>query len=600
MQAAANRCETVLKAWSIWTRADHYPQRLIDYADRAFDAKWAGAEDEAAAENVDCADMTLSGPDMKALMDTAIDEIVLEVTGGLNLRSRKQAICGSKILRSAATMCRQLLRAESGYIGDLSLDPDGARRDARQERASRQFRRSWSWATRNHCPTGATKAEIEYKVDALSDDVVTYTTVSPNVPDDAYMAITHPAGGEPGNEVSYEGDTLVPQCQDSSEFTFFAKRGSVNKLVMYYHGGGACWDTLTCYLETCEQTADPTPPGIAGPGFEDLTNPNNPFADWHVVQVRYCSCDIHVGDRAVDYTGGAVFKHVEHRGYDNAKLAEKWAREHFLNPTDMFVTGSSAGSYGAMVHGAHLSEAYPATSINVMGDGGNGVATQEFMDTNFNNWGAMENLPDVPGIIGVPSWEMSIPLILEAGASHYPQTNWANYTTAFDGGGGGQTAFYNVMLNPGNPIGAQFSWHEASCEFNRVMREQAFETADAVARENDNYRYYIASGTTHTGFGNPRVYDDTTGGVPPLVDWVTAMIDDDPSWTNVEADPFNVLFPGACSPGSATPGGRCNVDGDCGGGECVGDDVKPNLDPFLPPFELVGSGPNADVVVTCP
>ncbi len=65
-----------------------------------------------------------------------------------------------------------------------------------------------------------------------------------------------------------------------------------------------------------------------------------------------------------------------------------------------------------------------------------------------------------------------------------------------------------------------------------------------MSRENDNYRYYIASGSRHTGFGNPRVYDDTTGGVPPLVDWVNAMIDDDPSWTSVEADPFNVLFPG--------------------------------------------------------
>jgi hypothetical protein len=29
----------------------------------------------------------------------------------------------------------------------------------------------------------------------------------------------------------------------------------------------------------------------------------------------------------------------------------------------------------------------------------------------------------------------------------------------------------------------------------------------------------------------------------------------------------------------------------------VGDDVKP--DPLQPPFELVGSGPDADVVVSC-
>jgi hypothetical protein len=599
LEAAANRCDKVLKAWSISTQNQNDPQPLIGHADAAFDAQWTAAEDAAAAENVDCADMTLSGADMKALMNTAIDDIVAEIRDGLDLGDQEQATCGSKLLKSAATKCMKLLRAESRYIGDLAVDPDGTTRDAAQANASVQFSHQWDQTTRNDCPTTATQAGIEGKVDALSDNVVTNIIVSPNVPDDAFMAITHAAGGEPENPVAYAGDTLVPQCQDGSPFTFFAKRGSVNKLLMYYYGGGACWNSLTCGLPACTQTAGSTPPGLSGSGFGDFTNPDNPFKDWHVIQVPYCSCDIHLGDNAVDYPPFPPFfpaKHVEHRGHDNAKLAEKWAQEHFLNPTDIFVTGSSAGSYGAMVHGVHLSGAYVASSINVMGDGGNGVATQDFMDTNFNNWGAMQNLPDVPGIIGVPSSEISIPLILTSAASYYPGTNWSNYTTAFDGGGGGQTGFYNVMLNPLDPF-AQQTWWEASCQFNEVMREQAFDTADATALENDNYRYYIATGSRHTGFGNPRVYDDTTGGVPPLVDWVNAMIDDDPSWTNVEADPFNVLFPGQCSAGSLNPYDRCNLNADCPGGSCVGDDVKP--DPLQPPFELVGSGPDADVVVSC-
>jgi hypothetical protein len=359
-------------------------------------------------------------------------------------------------------MCKQMLQAESKYIANLSRDPDGAKRDARQAKAEARFSRQWSKAIRKECPTTATEEEIAGKVAALSDAVVANTTVSPYVPDDAYMAITHPAGGEPGNEVSYLGNTLVPQCQDSSPFTFFVKRGTVNKLLMYYYGGGACWDTATCAAPTCTQDVDPTPPGLDGNGFADFTHPDNPFKDWHVVHVPYCGCDIHLGDNAVDYmsTSGppVLVKHVEHRGHDNAKLAEKWAREHFLNPSEMFVTGSSAGSYGALVHGAHLSEVYVATSINVMGDGGNGVATQDFMENNFNNWGAMENLPDVPGIIGVPSSEMTIPLITKAAAAHFSRTNWSHYTTAFDGGGGGQTGFYNVML-AGTPVAAAF-WYD--------------------------------------------------------------------------------------------------------------------------------------------
>jgi hypothetical protein len=162
------------------------------------------------------------------------------------------------------------------------------------------------------------------------------------------------------------------------------------------------------------------------------------------------------------------------------------------------------------------------------------------------------------------------------------------------------------VFRPGDPHGEVAREPVAPCggasgecdrEAGRVAGETAFDTAAATELENDNYRYYIATGSTHTGFGNPRVYYDTTGGVPPLVDWLNAMIDDDPSWTNVEADPFNVLFPGQCSPGSENPGDRCNLNVDCPGGSCVGDDVKP--DPLEPPFELVGSGLNADVVVSC-
>jgi hypothetical protein len=276
MKAAADRCEEVLEAWSIWTKTQNAPQPLIDEADAAFDEEWANAEGVAAMSNVDCVDMTLSGADMKALMDTRIDDIVAEVNDGLDLGVKKQAICGSKILTAAAAKCQELLHAESSYIKGLSLDPDGAKRDAAQARASSEFSDQWDDATSKECPTTASEEEIEGKVDALSGDVVTNTIVSPNVPDDAFMAITHPAGGEPGNEVSYEGDTLIPQCQDSSAFTFFAKRGSVNKLLMYYYGGGACWDTLTCVLRRCTQNANPNPPGLGGWGFGDLTNPDNP------------------------------------------------------------------------------------------------------------------------------------------------------------------------------------------------------------------------------------------------------------------------------------------------------------------------------------
>ena len=105
------------------------------------------------------------------------------------------------------------------------------------------------------------------------------------------------------------------------------------------------------------------------------------------------------------------------------------------------------------------------------------------------------------------------------------------------------------------------------------MRQQAFDSAATVALADDNYRYYIATGSRHTIFGSNRVYADTTGGVPPLVDWMNAMrADDKANWTNVEASPFNVVQPG---------------------------DPVPPTDPnghLLPPFDNTGP----ETLIICP
>jgi hypothetical protein len=147
--------------------------------------------------------------------------------------------------------------------------------------------------------------------------------------------------------------------------------------------------------------------------------------------------------------------------------------------------------------------------------------------------------------------------------------SWAHYTTAYDGGTGGQTGFYNVMLNNNDPI-AGLSWWNGSCEFNSVMRQQVLDTAAAVP---SNYRYYIGTGSRHTMWGSNKVYSDTTGGVPTIVSWVNGMLNSapplltDPAWSHVECTNCGLLLSG---------------------------DPRPS--PLAPPFQPVGP----DVVVTGP
>jgi hypothetical protein len=279
-------------------------------------------------------------------------------------------------------------------------------------------------------------------------------------------------------------------------------------------------------------------------GFGDFTNENNPFKDWHYVFVSYCTCDIHFGDATVTYPGLDEIT-VQHLGFHNSKVAEKWSREHFLNPEEVFVTGSSAGAYGAWFNGPLLHEVWPASQMHILADAGNGVITDEFLQNEFSNWNFVANLPDIPGVLESLTEGGGMPVYTESVAKYFPETNWAHYSTLFDGGGGGQTGFYNIMLNGGNPLAAQV-WWEGSCQFGETALAQSVQTFDAVP---ENYRYYFGTGSAHTTWGRDKVYDDTTGGVPTVASWLNAMLASGPdgrddNWVNIVADDPGFLLEG--------------------------------------------------------
>jgi hypothetical protein len=555
---AGTYCKRALGAWARWEtdqRAERRDAALGRAAVTIFEA-WDRADRRALAQGTDCAETTLSPAAARNTMSAAVAAIVAEVNGGLDLGNPAEASCGRRLLKAAAIKCARVLKAEGRFVANLGEDPQATRRDALRALASGTFGRTWAKVVAGGCPTSAAERDVEARIDALVADVVRDTTVSPDV-DDAQFTTISPTGS-----TAYLGREFTPVCMNGSPYHYFVKRGSVNKLLVYYQGGGACWEQLTCSVPVCDASVDPggsDNPNNPGGGFSDRNNPANPFRDWNVVFVPYCSCDVHFGDAAQDYP-----LHVEHRGYQNARVVEKWAREHFVNPEVVFVTGSSAGAYGAWFHAPLLHQVWPASEFNVLADAGNGVITQDFLVNEFPNWNFAANLPpDIPGLADVLASGTGIPGYTEVVADFFPATRWAHYTTAFDGGTGGQTGFYNVMLNNNDPIQALFWWN-ASCAFNQVMRAQAIATAAAVP---DNYRYYIGTGSRHTMWGSNKVYTDTTGGVPTIVDWVNAMLAGGPAWTNVECTNCGLTLPG---------------------------DPKPS--PLQPPFSQVG----ADVIITCP
>lgn len=544
LQAAARYCAATLAARAVpahpgrgnGKRAEQEARRIhegrVAAARRVLATAWDRAESTSAAAGVSCEDTTVSAAEMIALLDDGAEALLEE--------SFDQApVCRTRRVVHAANACRALLDAEARHLIERDADRDRRRLESRRAKALTRFEKTWSKGCRDRAP-----APTEALAD-LAEQAFLASVVSPAVSTEWTMI-------EPPAQVPYGDRVLEPICSRGTPWVYFAKRGTVNKLIVYFQGGGACWDALTCsnLLPTFKQTAGPGDnPALASTGFADFTNPENPFRDWHAVFVPYCTGDVHWGDAFVEHApdGSAT---IHHKGRVNAAVAEKFAREHFVRPDQVFVTGSSAGSYGAVVNALFLQEdAYPSTPFVVLGDGGNGVITEEFLQNDLAKWGIEDNLPTwIPGL-DKPLTELEASDLWTEAALHYPRSRFGNYSTAYDGGTGGQVGFYNIMLS-GDNIFDWLLWWRPSCEWNAEMRRLVQESA---AQAPGNYRYYIGVGSRHTMWGSNKVYTDTTGGVPTIVSWVRAMLAGTPDWTNVECEDCGQLLPGDPRPSPPEP-----------------------------------------------
>jgi hypothetical protein len=169
-----------------------------------------------------------------------------------------------------------------------------------------------------------------------------------------------------GNNYAWQQIELPgTMCGDGSQYKFYVwDSPSSNNLLLYFEGGGACWDYDTCsgnagilgaahpngipddYMAEFEpQYVSPLVNG-ADPGIP--LRPKNDIATkgWDVVYMPYCTGDVHVGNNVVTYTDPSgqnppiVWRHV---GYQNTRAALDYLATVFPNINKLLVSGFSAG-----------------------------------------------------------------------------------------------------------------------------------------------------------------------------------------------------------------------------------------------------------------
>lgn len=307
---------------------------------------------------------------------------------------------------------------------------------------------------------------------------------------------------QPWEEVVAPADC---QCSDASEFKYFIREADPNKVLFFLEGGGACFSAETCgpESETYKKKVGNGQMDRAD-GIFDFANPENPFADWSIVYVPYCTGDVHIGNATTDYGNGVV---VQHKGYVNGSTALQAMAERFPGATEVVVAGESAGSVATPLYAGLTHDLLPDALIKVVADGSGAYpdvpAVNAFIGT---QWGTMNAVPDWPESAGVTPEEWSLPGLFVQAGKHAPDIVFARHDYAYDQT---QAAFSQLAGVGGDELVKMIDLNEQQIEAGGVELWS-----------------YISPGDNHTVLGKPEFYSETLDGMR-LVAWVQALIDGD-------------------------------------------------------------------------
>jgi Pectinacetylesterase len=325
--------------------------------------------------------------------------------------------------------------------------------------------------------------------------------------------------GEPGQWqwVDIEGT----ECIDGSPTGIGVRYGTGEGLVIYFEGGGGCFDLATCTLfyttfaNFDENAFALLVPTLLGSGIFDPAEPDNPVRDWSFVYVPYCTGDVHAGDKDLAGVPGFVGSH-QFVGHRNFTLDLQRIGPTFPAPSHVLVTGISAGGYGAAFNYDLVADGYAYTGAPVtllddsgppMSDTRIPVCLQELWR---ELWGLDDTLP--PACAGClddgNGWVVDLALYLRA--KHEGQ-RFGLLSSEQDGV---IRTFLSGGLN--DCVGGLYPGPD--------YQAGLYELRDEILVDDPGFASYYMPGISHTSLPFPAYTTTEVQGVR-IVDWVAALLD---------------------------------------------------------------------------
>lgn len=296
------------------------------------------------------------------------------------------------------------------------------------------------------------------------------------------------------------GDTM---CARGTPYSFWVRPGTINKLLIFFEGGGGCWDAESCRAGSSffDDSVDQGDSPERQRGIFDLDNPDNPFKDYYIAYVPYCTGDVHMGNNVHTYTADSGEQvTINFKGFVNGSTVLEWVYDNVGSPESIFVTGCSAGSVGSITFAPYVINHYQSSRVYQLGDSeafvfGRPVELQ-------TDWRAHDNFaPWIPALGQIQPGDWSAEKFYTAIANHYPAYFFSQYNTAHDSV---QQRFFNAAGGVG------------------VWEEALDSSISQIQASVPNFRSYLAGGGSHCILPFESFYSRQSDGVS-FRDWVAAI-----------------------------------------------------------------------------
>ena len=273
-------------------------------------------------------------------------------------------------------------------------------------------------------------------------------------------------------------------CNDGTQTGIGVNPGTdKDKILFYFEGGGACGDYGSCFQL---KTATVGPFGTAqfdarktqfGSSTMDRNASGNPFATWTYVYVPYCTGDLHGGIHTATYTSGAASQEFHHNGHINAlrdldRVAATWS-----TATQVVVSGSSAGGYGALINFADARNHWPAAKAYLVDDSGpplEETSSSAILSTWISSWHLINWFQ-----VGCPECVSDFSLVLPNVSKRFPNDRLSLLSSLQD-----KTIRGFYILDP--------------AEFQAALLKLEADHLDALT----NFKYFFIPGESHTMLGD--------------------------------------------------------------------------------------------------